>query len=97
MTDLGLTYHNPAWNGEEELTDEVFDQVLDLLRSEERVILFHCSSANRVGAIWVAYRALDGGLDVEEAVGEGKTVGMKSPAYEQKARDYVSRKTSAES
>ena len=39
----------------------------------------------------MVYRALDEGLDVGEAVTEAKIVGMKSPAYEEKARDYIER------
>jgi len=89
VTELGVDYHNPAWNGPEELTDEVFDEYRNLLNTEERPILLHCSSANRVGAIWLAYRALDDGLDVDEALAEAKTVGLKSSDYEAKAKEYV--------
>jgi uncharacterized protein (TIGR01244 family) len=91
ISDLGLTYHNPAWNGPEELTDEVFGEVRDLLRTAERSILLHCSSGNRVGAMWMAYRSLDENLAIDEAVNEAKIVGMKSPEFEKIAKDYVER------
>ncbi|MGI9013066.1 MAG: hypothetical protein ACR2GY_02325 [Phycisphaerales bacterium] len=91
VDDLELAYHNPAWNGPEELTDAIFNEVRGLLKTAERPILLHCSSANRVGAVWLAYRVLDEGLDVEAAVAEAKILGMKSPAYEEMARDYVER------
>lgn len=91
VRDLGLNYENPAWNGPDELTDEIIEQQLQLLRTAERPILFHCSSANRVGAIWLIYRALDGGLSNEEALAEAKIVGLKSPDYERIALDYVNR------
>ena len=55
-------------------------------------MLLHCASSNRVGAVWLAYRALDGGLSIEEAKAEAKIVGLKSPALEAKAIDYVKRK-----
>lgn len=92
ISDLGLAYHNVPWNGPDELTDERFDEVRKLLREAERPILLHCSSANRVGAMWLAYRAVDDGIPVDEALAEAKIVGIKSPAYEAKARDYIKRK-----
>ena len=88
---LGMTYLHRPWNGPDELTDAVFDDLRTILRDGEKPLLFHCGSANRVGAIWLAHRVLDGGLEVEAALAEAKTVGLKSPAYEQKALDYVRR------
>lgn len=87
----GLKYENPAWNGPEELTDAKFDEVRQLLNTAQRPILLHCASANRVGAHWLTYRVLDGGLSVEDALAEAKVVGLKSPDYEAKARDYIKR------
>ena len=92
VTDLGLAYYNVPWNGPEELSDERFDEVRELLRTAERPILLHCSSANRVGPMWLAYRVLDDGADYEDALSEAMTVGMKSPDYQAKAKSYVERK-----
>jgi uncharacterized protein (TIGR01244 family) len=89
--DLGLTYYNPAWDGPDELTDAKFDEVRNLLKTAQRPILLHCASANRVGTMWMAYRVLDDGATHDEAVAEAKTVGMKSPNYEAKAKDYIAR------
>lgn len=88
---LGLAYHNPAWNGPEELSDQRLDEVRNLLKTAERPILLHCSSANRVGPMWLVYRVLDDGASVEQATAEAKIVGMKSPDYERLAKDYVAR------
>ena len=90
----GLTYVNLPWNGPEELTDEVFDKSRELLKSSEKPVLLHCKSANRVGAVWLPYRVLDGGLTVEDALTEAKTVGLKKAEYEAKAKDYIQRKGS---
>ena len=92
VTDLGLNYIALPWNGPDELTDSVFNQARELLNTAERPILLHCGSANRVGAVWLPWRALDGGLSYDEALAEAKTVGLKSPAYEEKARDYIKRR-----
>lgn len=91
VASLGLNYLNPAWNGPDELTDEMFAQYREILRTAQRPMLLHCGSANRVGAVWLPYRVLDEGASVEEALAEAKTVGMRSPAYEEKALDYIRR------
>lgn len=88
---LGLGYVSLPWDGPDQLTDAVFDRARELLSSVEKPVLLHCSSANRVGAVWIPYRVLDGGLDLEAAVAEAKVVGLKSPDYERKAREYVAR------
>lgn len=77
----------------EKLTDKVFDETRKLLNDKaKRPLILHCASANRVGAVWLAHRVLDGGLKYEEALSELKTVGLKLPAFEQKAKDYIERK-----
>ncbi|MEQ8763063.1 MAG: protein tyrosine phosphatase family protein [Planctomycetota bacterium] len=90
--EAGLEYIHLPFAGADELTDEVFDQAREILSTVERPVLFHCGSANRVGTLWMAYRAIDGGLSLEEAMAEAKTVGMRSPQYEEKAKNYVQRK-----
>jgi uncharacterized protein (TIGR01244 family) len=85
----GLAYLNFPFEGPAELTDAVFDTVREHLKTAVRPILLHCSSANRVGAVWLPYRVLDGGLSYDEALSEAKTVGLKSPDYEKKAREYI--------
>jgi uncharacterized protein (TIGR01244 family) len=92
VTGLGMGYEHLPWNGPDELTDAVFDRARALLNTAERPILLHCGSANRVGALWLAWRALDGGLDVAAAEAEAKVVGLKTPAYLAKAKDYVARR-----
>jgi hypothetical protein len=45
-----------------------------------------------VGAVWLAHRVLDGGLSYDDALKEAKTVGLKTPAFEEKVKDYIRRK-----
>lgn len=92
VSSLGMTYHNPAWNGPDELTDEIIDRTRELLRTAERPVLIHCASANRTGAIWLAFSVLDRGLSWDEALAEAKTVGLRSPDYERIIRDYIRRR-----
>jgi len=96
VAELGLNYYNLPWNGPDELTDKIFDDSRELLKTVERPILLHCSSANRVGAVWIPYRVLDQGADMETAVEEAKVIGLKSPDYEARARDYVEQKQEME-
>lgn len=87
----GLNYVALPWNGADELTDEVVKRVRDLFTTAERPLLMHCGSSNRVGAVWLPWRVLDDGVDLEKAVAEAKEIGLKSAEYEKKARDYISR------
>jgi uncharacterized protein (TIGR01244 family) len=93
--ELGLQYRNIPFGSPDELTDAVFDEARAALNKAERPILLHCHSANRVGAIWLAWRALEGGLPYEEALTEAQTVGLKAPALEAKAKDYIERQHAA--
>lgn len=95
VRELGLAYHNFGFKAPESLTDEVFDGVRALLNDPEaRPILMHCSSANRVGAVWLAHRVLDGGLAWEAALEEAHTVGLRTPAFEERAKAYVDARAS---
>lgn len=92
LKTLGLEYHHVPIAGPDSLTDENFDKLRKLLNEkQQRPMLLHCASANRVGAVWLAHRVLDGGQTVEAALAEAKTVGLKSPPMEAKAKDYIAR------
>jgi uncharacterized protein (TIGR01244 family) len=95
---LGMEYDNFGFKEPEELTDAVLDGARKILDDPaKKPILLHCSSANRVGAIWLAHRALDDHLPLEEAVREAEEVGLKSAAFRDRARDYVERRRRAHS
>jgi len=94
VDDLGMTYVSLPYGSPDELTDEVFDAGRELLDTVERPMMLHCHSANRVGALWLPWRVLDGGASVEEATAEAKEVGLRSPALLAKALDYVARRQS---
>ena len=92
VEELGMAYHNVAFRAADTLTDEVIDRALGLMRDEAtHPMMIHCASANRVGAIWLAHRVLDGGLSWDDALAEAATVGLKNPDFEAKVRDYVER------
>jgi uncharacterized protein (TIGR01244 family) len=89
--ELGLAYETLPWNGTEQLDDTVFARARELLGRAPRPLLLHCASGNRVGAVWIPWRVLDGGVGLEAAVAEARAIGLKSAEYESKARDYVTR------
>ena len=86
---LGLHYFHLPFSGADELTSEIFDQARELLADSEQPTLLHCSSANRVGALWLALRVLDHDLSYEEALAEARMIGLRTPALEEKARAYI--------
>lgn len=87
--DLGMRYVVLPWSGPDELTDDKLDAMRKLLRETDRPMLMKCGSSNRVGAGWLAYRVLDEGVAVEVALAEAKTVGLRTPAYQEKSLQYI--------
>ena len=93
---LGMTYINVPWNGPADLSDEVFDRYRQLLNEAGQPVLMHCSSANRVGTVWLPWRVLDGGVSVETALEEARLVGLRHPAYEAAAIAYIEKRQAGE-
>jgi len=85
----GMTYIHLPWSGPDELTDTKLDAMRRVLREENRPMLFHCGSANRASSGWLAYRVLDQGVDLDTALSEAKTLGLRTPAYRTKALAYI--------
>ncbi|MEM7305470.1 MAG: protein tyrosine phosphatase family protein [Planctomycetota bacterium] len=88
---LGMEYLTLPWSGPDQLTDDVFRRSRILFATVEQPALIHCGSANRIGAVWIPWRVLDGGIPLEKAVVEAKQIGLRTPAYEEKAISYVER------
>jgi uncharacterized protein (TIGR01244 family) len=65
------------------------DRVERVLEDEAAApVLLHCASANRVGAVW-AVMATRRGRSIEEALAEGKEVGLSSAAMVDAVRRVV--------
>lgn len=68
------------------LDAEIFDRFRDFMNEpENRPMLVHCSSANRVGALLLPYMILDEGKSPKEATQLARQIGLKSDELEQKA------------
>ncbi len=86
----GMKFVPIPFGAAQQLKPEVFDKALEILRDKKRgPMVLHCGSANRVGAIWYAYRVLDGKLSPDAAKKEAQKVGLRTPAYLDRAQEYV--------
>lgn len=88
---LGARYVNLPVSGPT-LVDATFDAFRALMKDPKRRPMFlHCHSGNRVGALLIPYLVLDRKVAMDAAVQTAREVGMRNPALEEKARDYVAR------
>lgn len=67
------------------------DQVAKVLDDPKAgPILFHCGSANRVGAVWTVIQS-QRGKSYQEAEGEGRKIGLSSPAMLEAVKKVLGR------
>jgi uncharacterized protein (TIGR01244 family) len=88
----GVEYCSIPFANGAALTDEMIDASREALRradEQNQVAALHCRTWNRAGPIWVAYRVLDQGVPLEQAIAEAKAGQMVDPLLEQKARAYI--------
>ncbi|GIW93972.1 MAG: hypothetical protein KatS3mg110_2013 [Pirellulaceae bacterium] len=92
----GLEFLQFPLGSPDDLTDDVLDRLRALLRQSDQVpTLLHCGSANRVGAVWLTHRVLDQNVPLEKALQEAREVGLRSPEFEARARQYIQRRQRA--
>jgi uncharacterized protein (TIGR01244 family) len=93
----GMEFIAVPFDGPEELTDDIFEQARQVLvdNGDEPLVL-HCGRANRVGAVWMVHRVLDDGLGIDAALEEAQAIGLRTPEYVEKAKDYIRRTKAAE-
>lgn len=88
----GMEYIHIPFKSPDTLTDKVFDRGrLALKQADKGGVMMHCGSANRVGALWLVHRVLDHNVDFEQAHKEAKTVGLRTPEYTERAKEYISK------
>jgi uncharacterized protein (TIGR01244 family) len=90
----GMRYSNLPLRGAADLTRENVIAFDELMRSTERPVLVHCSSANRVGAIAALRAAWIEGKSEEESIAIGKAWGLK--ALEPDVRERIRSNLEAE-
>jgi protein tyrosine phosphatase (PTP) superfamily phosphohydrolase (DUF442 family) len=100
VAGTGMTYCNLAYAGAAEITDELLDSARAAIKAADEkgdTAALHCRTGNRIGPGWAAYRALDKGIPVDQAIAEAKAMQMVDPLMESKTRDYIRRKAKAAS
>ena len=76
-----------------EIADESIDRVLAEVRRLDRgPVLIFCTDGSRAAVMFAIWRALDGGIGVEEAIVEARRSGMKPGASESFVRQQVARR-----
>ncbi len=90
----GLAYVNipvtPA-----SLDQATIDKFLETMRKAERPVLVHCSTSNRVGALYYAWLVLEKGAKPEAALAKAKAAGLKNPELTEKIQTLVSERKPA--
>lgn len=93
VEQLGMRYFHLPFTSKKPLGDRLFDEFRRLLADPaNRPMLVHCETAGRAGPLWVAYRVLDQGAPIEEAIDEATAIGMKEPRMAEAAKAYIERR-----
>lgn len=88
----GLTFIHLPFKGSEP-DDAVADEFVKVVANDASQPLFiNCSSANRVGAMWLIKRMVIDKWEQDKAVEEAKAIGLSSAALEKWALDYVAKR-----
>lgn len=86
----GIDFKAIRYGTVDSLTDDVFDSSRKLLREYKgQPIMLHCGAATRVAAVWLAYRVLDEGVDLKQALAEAEKVGLRSKGLRDRAVTYI--------
>lgn len=96
LEQLGLNFYQLGFRAPDSLSPAIIEKTVTIMGDPKRTpVMLHCASANRVGALWLAHRVLNDKIDVETARKEAKTVGLRTPAYEERILSYIKQKQTA--
>jgi uncharacterized protein (TIGR01244 family) len=56
---------------------ETIKYFAEILEKAEKPVLIHCATGNHVGGLWFAYRILIDNYPLEQALKEGRRIGMR--------------------
>ncbi len=88
VESLGMRYVTIPVSPDSFSSEDV-QQFADVVNSTDDPLLLHCASSNRVGGMWAAYLALHRGVDADEAIELGRSVGLRSESMISAARRVV--------
>jgi protein tyrosine phosphatase (PTP) superfamily phosphohydrolase (DUF442 family) len=84
-----MEYYSAPFGRPRTLSPEKLDRARRLLREAPRPLLLHCASADRVGAVWLAWRVMDTGATWDQAMKEARTVGLRTDGYIRAVKAYA--------
>jgi uncharacterized protein (TIGR01244 family) len=87
--EIGLNYISIPLNGQAPETKTVDTFLSTIANKANQPVYIHCGSASRVGAMWMVKRVLQDGWTLEKATEEAKFIGLRNPALEQFAVEYI--------
>jgi uncharacterized protein (TIGR01244 family) len=87
--EIGLNYINIPFNAQAPDTKAVDQFLGQIANKSNQPVYVHCGSASRVGSMWLVKRVLQDGWTIEKATEEAKLIGLRSPALEQFAVEYI--------
>jgi protein tyrosine phosphatase (PTP) superfamily phosphohydrolase (DUF442 family) len=93
LSKLDMNFYQLGFRAPDSLTPAIIEKTVAIMGDPKRTpVMLHCASANRVGALWLAHRVLNDKVDVATARKEAKTVGLRTPAYEERVLAYIKKK-----
>lgn len=84
----GLVYINVPVNPAT-LDQATIDRFLAAMRKAQKPVLLHCSTSNRVGALWYAWLVLEKKQAPAAALAKAKAAGLKNPELTEKIEKLV--------
>jgi uncharacterized protein (TIGR01244 family) len=77
------------------LDQTTIDRFLAAMKQAQRPVLLHCSTGNRVGALWYAWLVLEKGVAPPAALAKAKAAGLKNPELAAKIEKLVAERKPA--
>jgi len=71
------------------LDQATLDRFLDAMHKAKRPVIVHCSTANRVGALFYAWLVLEKKVTPEKALEQAKAIGLHHPELTEKVQKLV--------
>lgn len=86
---LGMDYYNIPI-GRDGFSLGMVEELEEILADpENRPLVIHCGSSQRVGALWYIHQVLNEGKGEDAALAEGKKAGLTSESLEERAKEFV--------
>jgi len=87
---MGMEFYHYPIAELNDFSDPSLAKIRNLLEeSDQYPVLFHCSAAIRVSAVWIAFRVLDQNVDFKTAFEETQSVCPIATVWHKEANNYI--------